>query len=110
VARTVTEAENGKTVTVTPGSTVTLVLSNTYWQVQGSSDAKVLAPVADPTVSAPPMGGACVPGSGCGTVTVVFHAVAAGHASILASRTTCGEAMMCQGSAGAFEVTIVVGG
>ena len=110
VERTVTEADNGTTVTVPAGSTVTLVLANTYWQVQGSSDAKVLAPVSGPTVSAPPMGGSCVPGSGCGTVTAVFHAVAAGHASILASRTTCGEAMLCQGTAGAYQVTIVVGG
>jgi hypothetical protein len=110
VDRAVTEADNGKTVTVPAGSTVRLVLANTYWQVQGSSDAAVLAPVAGPTVSAPPMGTNCVPGAGCGTVTAIFHAVAVGHASILASRTTCGEAMQCQGTAGAFEVTIVVGG
>lgn len=110
VDRTVTEADNGKTITVSAGSTVTLTLASTYWQVQGSSDAKILGPIGSPTVSAPPMGTTCVPGAGCGTVTAVFHAVAAGHASIVASRTSCGEAMMCQGSAGAFEVTIVVGG
>jgi hypothetical protein len=103
------EADNGHTLTVPAGSTVTLVLASTYWQVQGSSDAAVLAPVADPTVSTPPMG-ACGPGSGCGTVTQAFRADASGRASITAARTTCGEAMQCTGTAGAYQVTIVVGG
>jgi hypothetical protein len=47
---------------------------------------------------------------GCGTVTAVFRAVAPGSATITASRTTCGEALLCTGSAGAYEVTIVVSG
>ena len=105
----VAEPDNGKTVKVPVGSTITVVLASTYWQVQGSSDAKVLAATAGPTVSAPPMG-ACVPGSGCGTVTMVFHAVAPGSASIIAGRQVCGEAMQCAGTAGAYQVTIVVGG
>jgi hypothetical protein len=45
---------------------------------------------------------------GCGTVTAVFHALKPGQATISASRTTCGEALLCTGSAGAYEVTIVV--
>ena len=105
----VTEADNGHTVTVQAGSTVTLVLANTYWQVQGSSDAAVLALASGPDTAAASMG-TCVPGAGCGTVTTVFRALAAGRASITAARQTCGEAIQCTGTAGAFEVTIVVGG
>jgi hypothetical protein len=106
--RQVSEADNGRSVAVTVGSEVTLLLGNTYWQVQGSSDPAVLALVSGPTASpAGPL--ACVPGAGCGTVTAVFHALAPGHATITASRTTCGEALMCTGSAGAYEVTIVGG-
>jgi hypothetical protein len=45
---------------------------------------------------------------GCGTVTATFRGLRGGQATISASRTTCGEALLCTGSAGAFEVTIVV--
>jgi hypothetical protein len=85
------------------------VLTSTYWQVLGSSDPAVLALVTGPTSSGAAMT-ACVPGAGCGTVTTVFHALASGRASITAARTTCGEAMRCTGTAGAYAVTIVVGG
>jgi hypothetical protein len=107
--RQVSEADNGRSVAVTVGSEVTLLLGNTYWQVQGSSDPAVLALVSGPTASAAGLT-ACVSGAGCGTVTSVFRALTPGHATITASRTTCGEALMCSGTAGAYEVTIVVGG
>jgi hypothetical protein len=103
------DGDNGHTVIVPVGSTVTLVLTSTYWQVQGSSDPAVLALVTGPTASGAAIT-ACVPGAGCGAVTTVFHALASGRASIAAARTTCGEAMRCTGSAGAYAVTIVVGG
>jgi hypothetical protein len=103
------EADNGGRVTVAVGSEVTLKLGSTYWQVQGSSDPTVLALISGPTVSAAGPT-ACIPGAGCGTVTAVFRALAPGSATIVASRTTCGEALRCTGTAGAYEVTIVVGG
>jgi hypothetical protein len=107
--RQVGEADNGGTVSVAVGSKVTLLLRNTYWQVQGSSDPAVLALVSGPTASAAgPL--VCVPGAGCGTVTAVFVALAPGRATITASRTTCGEALMCTGTAGAYEVSVVIGG
>jgi hypothetical protein len=103
----VTEADNGHNVTVAVGSEITLELGNTYWQVQGGSDPAVLALVSGPTASgAAPS--ACLPGMGCGTVTAVFRALTPGQATITASRTTCGEAVLCTGSAGAYAVTIVV--
>lgn len=103
-----TEVDNGHTVTVAVGSTVTVVLASTYWQVQGSSDAAVLLLASGPVI-APAAQGTCVPGGGCGTVTTVFRALGPGRASVTAGRTTCGEAMQCTGTNGAFEVTIVVG-
>jgi hypothetical protein len=102
------EPENGHSVAVLVGSEVTLVLHNTYWEVQGSSDPAILALVSGPVTSAAgPI--ACIPGSGCGTVTAVFRAVAPGRATITASRTSCGETLQCIGTAGAYEVTVVVG-
>jgi len=105
----VTQADNGRTLAVPVGSEVTLELGSTYWQVGDSSDPAVLALVSGPNASAAAMG-ACVPGGGCGTVTAVFRALAPGRATITASRTTCGEAMRCTGTDGAYEVTVVVGG
>jgi hypothetical protein len=102
-----TEADNGGTVTVPVGSEVTLQLGSTYWQVEGSSDAAVLELVSGPDTSAAPMG-ACLPGAGCGNVTAVFRAVGPGQAAIQAGRTSCGEALQCSGTAGAYKVTIVV--
>jgi hypothetical protein len=103
----VSEANNGQSISVAVGSGVTLQLANTYWQVQPSSDSAVLALVSGPIVSgAAPS--ACLPGMGCGTVTATFHALTPGQATITASRTTCGEALLCTGFAGAYEVTILV--
>jgi hypothetical protein len=84
-------------------------LGSAQAQVGDSSDPAVVALVSGPTTSAAAMG-TCVPGGGCGTVTAAFRALAPGRATITASRTTCGEAMRCTGTDGAWEVTVVVGG
>jgi hypothetical protein len=104
----ISEADNGHTVNVAVGSEITLQLGNTYWQIQPSSDPAVLAIESGPTASgAAPT--ACLPGMGCGSVAATFRALSEGQATITASRTSCGEALLCTGSAGAYEVTIVVG-
>jgi len=101
------EADNGRTLAVSVGATVTLVLHSTYWTVQGSSNPSVLAPLGQPVYS-----GAgsvkCIPGTGCGTVTATFKAVAQGSSVVSASRTSCGEVLPCASSAAKFEVTVVV--
>ena len=89
------------------GSEITVQLANTYWMIGPSSDPAVLALVAGPTTSgAAPS--ACLPGMGCGLVTATFRALTPGQATISASRTSCGEALQCTGSAGAYAVTVVV--
>jgi len=103
----VTESDNGRSLLVHVGSEVKLVLHNTYWQISKSSDATVLAIVSGPTYSAAgPI--ACIPGTGCGTVTTVFRAIAVGQATVTASRTSCGEVLECKAPDGAFRVTFVV--
>jgi len=47
-------------------------------------------------------------GPGCGTAAATFTAVAPGHATIVAARTSCGEAMLCQGSAGHYQIDVVI--
>jgi hypothetical protein len=101
----VTDTDNGKTVTVAAGDRVIVTLHSTYWQIDGGSDPAVLRKDGD-TAYAP--SGDCVPGGGCGTATASFTALAAGHARVSASRTSCGEAMTCTGGAGSFYVDVNV--
>lgn len=96
--------QNGKTITLHPGQTMTLVLSSTAWTIQGSSDPQVLAQVG--TAVASPA--ATCPYGGCGTVSATFRAVAAGMAHVSASRSSCGEAMGCTSAAGTYQITVVV--
>ena len=103
----ITETDNGHTLRVHAGSELKLILHNTYWQIVGSSSTAVLAPVGAAVYSGAGLI-SCIPGSGCGTVTQVFRAAGLGQATLTASRTSCGEALQCTGTAGSFKVTIVV--
>jgi hypothetical protein len=101
----VTEHNNGKTVTVSKGDEVDVVLSNTYWTIQTPASTIVTAEGANETQ--PQLQG-CVPGGGCGTVTQRFKAAAPGVQTITAGRAICGEALRCVGDQGRYEVTITV--
>jgi hypothetical protein len=101
----VADANDGQTVTLHPGDHLRVVLSSTYWQFQPSSDPSVLRPEGSPATSPSP---GCVPGAGCGTAAATFTALSPGHATIVATRTSCGEAMLCQGSAGHYQIDVVV--
>lgn len=105
-ALTANDAQNGHRITVHVGDRVSVVLHSTYWNFAGSSNAAVMAPDGSPTVSPDPSG--CVPGQGCGTASAVFVAAAPGIAQITASRTSCGEALRCTGSAGMYRLTVTV--
>src|SRR5258708_40049 len=68
-----TDSDDGHTVSVARGGSVTVVLHSTYWQIKAPSNPSVLQEQGSPVV-APTMQG-CVPGGGCGTVTAQFKAV-----------------------------------
>jgi hypothetical protein len=104
-----TDADDGKSITVRKGTTIVVVLNSTYWMFASSSNPGVLQPQGDP-VTAPAPVGTCVPGGGCGTVSITYRAVGDGQATIAASRTSCGEAMTCTGKAGSYSVQVVVTG
>jgi len=103
----VNDSMNGQSVSVHAGDFVTVSLGSTYWAFGATSDASVIQPQGDPVISPAPLG-SCVPGAGCGTATARFKALKLGNATITATRLSCGEAMRCVGSAGLFQVTIVV--
>jgi hypothetical protein len=103
---TLTYADNGRTVRATVGQTVHVLLDNTYWTIDGSSDGAVVGPLG--TASHSPQPNGCVPGAGCGTVGQDFRARAPGQAQLSAHRTICGEAMACAPAQRSFSVTVVV--
>jgi hypothetical protein len=102
---TVADANNGQTVTLRAGSHLRVVLSSTYWEVQASSNPSALRSEGSPVTSPSP---GCIPGAGCGTVAATFTALAPGNATVVATRTSCGEAMLCQGAAGHYQIEVVV--
>jgi hypothetical protein len=99
--------DKGRTVSVERGARILLELHNTYWRIRGSSDSAVVRQTG-PERLAPGPPGKCLPGVGCGTVTASFRAVGPGTAHLRAGRTTCGEARVCTGGQGRYDVAIRV--
>jgi hypothetical protein len=103
---TVTESQNGRSVTVHKGQHIQVVLHSTYWTI-GQAHGKALATTSRQTTKGP--GSPCrPPGSGCGTVSRTFLAAGAGTGSLTASRTTCGEVLRCTGTRGQYKVSVSV--
>ncbi len=89
------------------GDTVRATLDSTEWTFSGNSDDAVLQQDGQQAVS-PASAGTCVPGEGCGATSEVFRAVKAGTATVDASRVSCGEARVCVGAEGKYDLTVVV--
>ena len=101
-----TEQDNGKSVSLRTGESLTVILHNTYWNLTGSSDPTVLLQIGSAITS--PDIGKCLPGVGCGTVTATFKAVGPGKAEVTASRTSCGEALRCSPDQSTFDLIVVI--
>ncbi len=103
---TVSEPDNGRSISIKPSNKVRLVLHSTYWQIRGSSEPSVLEAEGEPMYDAKRAD--CVPGGGCGTVAQSFAGAAAGRAELRAERKVCGEALACRPDQQHFAVTIIV--
>ena len=99
---------NGKTVKARVGDRIELILSSTYWNLDGSSAPRVLRQNGPAVVLARPPDCPDLPGLGCTPEQVNFTALADGTAIIRASRVSCGEALRCAPSKTRFAVTLVV--
>ena len=100
-----TGADNGGTLSVHIGDELKVQLTSTYWTIHGSANSAVLRAMEPAAVS--PQSSGCVPGGGCGTVTMVFEVVGAGSSDVTASRQSCGEAMRCTGNQDSYRVSVV---
>ncbi len=110
---TLTEKNSAKTVAVKLGARVELTLHSMYWGLavpaKSSSLTSKGAPILKPIFPSPSAPAGCkIAGSGCGTQTWEFVATKVGTTHLIASRTTCGEAMRCTGANGRFAVTVKV--
>ena len=100
------DADNGRTISVVAADRLQVTLASTYWTFGPPSDAGVL--VAQGPQQTAPCPTRTIPGSGCGTATVVYAAQTPGTSVIAADRVSCGEALQCTGNQGTYRVTIVV--
>lgn len=102
----VSEKDNGHSVHAHIGDTVVVTLHNTYWQL-GTPNGAVLMVTdeASPTASTSPC--PSIPGTGCGTVTHAYKVTGTGTATLVAHRTSCGEALRCTAGQSAWKVTVV---
>lgn len=104
-SKTVGDADNGTTITLHKNQTLIVQLASTYWTINDATNTGVIKMVGQPVIKATP---SSYPGSGNGTATAQFSALAAGTTTITASRTSCGEAMGCVGDQGKYQITVVV--
>jgi hypothetical protein len=104
----VRNSANGKSVSVSPGDRLELILSSSYWHVTGSSAPGVLRQDGPPLLLRRPRTCPHIPGLGCVPVRTDFTARTKGRAAIIATRSACGEAMRCKPDQTRFTVTVVV--
>lgn len=107
------EKNASKTVVVKLKSQVELTLHSMYWQLTVPAKSSSLTskgqPILKPIFPSPSAPAGCrIAGSGCGTQTWVFTATKVGITHLVATRTTCGEAMRCTSATGRFTVKVTV--
>jgi hypothetical protein len=107
-ARSVSEADNGKTVDVRSGDRLDLVLHSTYWTVNDPASPSVLVARGPARYRSGGAGCPRFPGSGCGTVTQTYRAANLGTVDVTAHRDSCGEAVACAPDQRDFKVTVHV--
>lgn len=107
------EKNSNQTINVKMGSPVSLSLHSMYWILTsvkvGASLEQKGAPIQKPTMSGPNTPAGCgVPGTGCGVQTWKFSAIKVGVTHLIATRSSCGEALRCTTTDGTFKVTVKV--
>ena len=100
---------NGKTVRVSVGDRLELILASDYWNVDPSSSPAVLRQDGETSYLSRPSDCPTLPGLGCIPEQTSFTALAPGTVVITASRTSCGEAMACSPDQRHFRLTVIVG-
>ena len=111
--RALSEKNIDQSISVHVGRTISLTLHSMYWTLKTQAKSSPLSakgsPIFKSVLPGPTAPNGCkIVGSGCGTQTWKFRAGKIGTAHLIATRTTCGEAMQCTGTNRRFEVTIKI--
>jgi hypothetical protein len=102
------DGSNGSRLTLHEGDTLVVRLHSTYWDIARPQPGGVLKLVDRAVHAVPISSGRCMPGMGCGTVVATFSVQHTGHARVVASRTSCGEAMGCSKAQSHYALTLDV--
>ncbi len=108
VTRTLNENSANKTYSIKVGATFHLVLHSMYWTLNPLPSKSAVKTVGDPVGSAAPIGPGRPPGTGQGSLDWTLKAVRVGILTLQATRTSCGEALMCSPDQSKFAVKIKV--
>lgn len=104
----VTDGSNGTTLTLHKGDTLDVQLHSTYWKIATPRQGHVLTLLDRVVHAEPPSSRRCLAGMGCGTVVATFRAQHTGDVEVVASRTTCGEALRCTSAQSHYELAVDV--
>ena len=85
------DVDNGRTVTVSAGQRLTVILHSADFVFVSPSDPAVVGADGQPTVNPGSPSCVAVAGTGCGTVVTSFLALTAGEAELRADRPRCFE-------------------
>ena len=102
-SKTVTDADNGQTLSIRVGSALVVQLAADNWIIGPSSDPSALAMQGTPIQQATPCG---YPGGVCGSTTATFLARMPGQAQVSANRYYCGEAIRCTSASDSWIITV----
>jgi hypothetical protein len=100
--------DNGTTVRLDVGDRLKLTLSSSYWNLHASPVPAVLRQDGPTRLLARPSSCPDIPGLGCTPVQTLFTALAPGTAVIIATRSTCGEALACAADQRRFTIKVVI--
>lgn len=103
------DSANGKTMRVSVGERLEVILASSYWQVDPSSAPAVLRQDGQTSLLPRPTDCPMIPGLGCVPQQTSYTALKTGTAVITASRTSCGEALRCGPNQSHFRLTVIVG-
>jgi hypothetical protein len=103
---TVTDKPSLRTaVSLHVGNRLRVALGSTYWRFTDVSANPAVESVGSTTITADPN---CIPGGGCGTAVHQYSAIGTGQVTITATRTSCGEALVCRPDQRAFTLIVTV--
>jgi predicted secreted protein len=108
--KTISEAENGKTISVKSGTALTIELQSTFWDGTKTKNLVQVKPSEIiPITPSPTAAVGCQhPGSGCGTIKWFYKVKKKGLATFSATRTSCGEVLQCTPENSNYKVKFLV--